>query len=167
MAMVYDPSFDTTRRSHVYGCSLSWMSSAVMRPRGYALVQVDWHNAIYMRKPYLTTIGLPADGISDDKAYWFGFGQRNFLWNIYWWNRDIEHLYTRGPEHAKTDGYRAGLQFFADGQVLCDTGRWACQQGKALFGQQGSEVLLLDYSLLSGASKNREFYQANLSPELD
>mmetsp|Transcript_72624 Transcript_72624/g.194089 ORF Transcript_72624/g.194089 Transcript_72624/m.194089 type:complete len:561 (-) Transcript_72624:90-1772(-) len=161
MAMVYDPSFDTTRRAHVYGCSLSWMSSAVMIPRGYALVQVDWQNAIYMRKQYLPTLGLPRHGVPDDQAYWIGYGQRARVRETFWWNRDIEHLYTGGPEHVKTDGYRAALQFFADNKILCDTGRWTCQQGKALFGKHGSEVVQLDYSLLSGARSNQEYYQAN------
>ena len=36
----YDPKYVSEKRSHIYGCSLAWMSVDIFGPRGYMLVQV-------------------------------------------------------------------------------------------------------------------------------
>jgi len=40
--------FDSEKRGHVYGCSLSYQIMDLMRPNNYELLHLDWNNAIYV-----------------------------------------------------------------------------------------------------------------------
>ena len=111
-------------RYHLYGCSLQYMNDDVMVPAGYALAQVDWQNALYLRKDVLSLLHLQRSGVDVGVAYASGYSRRKGREQNFPWNRDIDHLLNMSAQDVfvGTHRYVSSGYHLQDGAVVIGCG---------------------------------------------
>lgn len=126
-------AFRSCARYHIYECSLQYMNDNVMVPAGYALVQIDWQNALYVHKSIAQLVGVPAQGINLDTAYKRGYAERKDRAKNMPWNHDIDHLL---GSWQPSDLLQRALQYVREGHHQ--------QDGSVLMGC-GDTLHLVEY----------------------
>lgn len=130
-------AFRSCARYHVYGCSLQFMADDVMGPAGYTLVQVDWQNAIFIRRDLVTFLQIPDKGVDLMAAYEQGYARRDLRAQNMPWNRDIDHLIEDGL--TAVQAMNRTMDYMLHGHHL--------QSGTVLLGC-GESMMLVDYKPL-------------------
>jgi len=79
-----ETGFDFMKRGHFYQCSLTWMLEKVMMPRGYMLLEIDWQNAMFVKREVGVKMGVVQAGEQE--------GTNQAQASLYRW---LQRLYAR------------------------------------------------------------------------
>jgi hypothetical protein len=100
-AIMDAPGYDSENRGFMYGCSVAYQAD-LLRAHGYALLQLDWNNALYVRERDLPAFKdglLPAQNDAVCTHYMRGFAERQGVYHkFFFWSP--EHLAGKQPPNA-------------------------------------------------------------------
>lgn len=91
-AVTYDPAF-TWGDGAFYGCSVTAAVDA-LTPHGYALVGVEYNNAVFVRQDQMGALVA----VAPEEAYAQGYASRPDRLTLFPWNAPFEPLLTMTPE---------------------------------------------------------------------
>lgn len=149
--------FNSEKRNHIYECSLQYQVEMLLK-QGYTLVQIDWQNAIYIKREIADKLNLKPLNLKQE--YDNTYRSRPNRQKYFWWNKDIDHLlYIKDDEtllKATKNWIKLG-KHDQDGSVIVGIDDMELMRYK----KQASSVKLKPTLVIGGMSKDNEQYQKN------